>query len=213
MTHHDAPSDSRPVRAPHRLPAQWLTCIALLSLALPALAAPHAAYVPHRLDGTPTFKARHQVGQMVFAMTFPEARLQTVQQAMTTLRFSEGMPPAAWWGRSYFPCTLREGIAALPSTVRQFRLATFCELDRERLEATAFDIDDAHLGPTWNTASFDGSSLNRELVRLPSGNHTLTVARHLNYRIPTPDKRTGEISWEPASIVLAKGTLAIVVTP
>lgn len=190
-------------------------CVSLLVVGwVPgAMALPHPGFRPVPVSQVATFRHRGTVGPMVFCLAFPDSRAVRPPAVLDRLTFRQHHPPASWWGRSYHPCTLNEAIAFLPDAARQFRVATVVRLDGERVSATAFDLADEHLGPTWNTLSWDGAALREPLAGLPVGKHQLKVWRQLFYRLPVTDRHGGETVWEPRMLALAKGELPIVVQP
>src|SRR5262245_19733698 len=102
---------------------QLLLGLATTMIALPAVAAPHAAYQGQPVDGIPTYKNSHAVGQMIFTKDFPDKNLKSVPDQLPQLMFSKGNPPSEWWGRGYFPGSMGEVMKTIPYTTRNWQLA------------------------------------------------------------------------------------------
>jgi hypothetical protein len=179
----------------------------------PALAAPHPGYRPTPVATVATYRRSGKVGGMAFSLAFVDGTVAAPEDVLTSLVMTQHEAPASFWGRSYHPCTLNDAIGALPDMARQFKVATLVYVDGVRISGTAFDVADEHLGPSWNTLSWDGQDIAGALAQLSAGRHTLTVWRHLYYRMPEGDSPTVEGEWHHRVLALAKGELPIVVQP
>jgi hypothetical protein len=179
----------------------------------PGHAAPHPGYRPVPAAAVATYRHSGKVGGMAFSLAFVDGSLAQAEDVLAKLVMKQNEAPASFWGRSYHPCTLSDAIGALPAMARQFKVATLVYLDGVRISGTAFDVADEHLGPSWNTLSWDGQDIAEDLAQLSAGRHTLTVWRHLYYRMPEGANPTVEGEWTHRTLALAKGELPIVVQP
>lgn len=193
--------------------------IALSTLiALPAFAAPHAAFQPVAVDKlVPTYQQKGKVGPIYFftqALT-PEQRKGPLPAfALTKLRFPEGKPPAALWDRGYYPCTMGEAMAQVPKD----------HAAKDWAHATPTWVDGKAVTKGWGDPVTDSwkelNSLGGEyhdfsrdvLANLSAGKHTMTIWHQLNYKawILGSD---GYHFWDDRYIALAKTSFEIEVLP
>lgn len=176
-------------------------------------AGPHPAYSPVKVDGIPTYKGAHSVGPFVFTMAFPDKGPKKLPGTLDKLTFGHGKPPAEWWGRAYFPASLKEAADSIEYATRGHAMFTQVYLDKQEALRTTSPMEDDMKSPSWNTASFEGADLNAELAKLDVGTHKMTIWRQLNYQVAVKDKDTGAEGWDDAYISLAKGVLTIEVKP
>jgi hypothetical protein len=174
-----------------------------------AAAAEHPAYKPTKVEGIATYKSRNEVGNWLFTPAFVEPSVKSPPPGMAALTFSKGSPPQEWWARSYFPCTLKEGAASIAGEYRKLLLATEVWIDGKNVTRFVMPVEKAHLGPTWNTVSFEGAQINGLLKSLKSGNHEVILWRQLEYELKTSDKASGKAVWKAGAISLAKGKLPV----
>lgn len=185
------------------------TAVAGLVLATVAAASEHPAYKPTKVEGIATYKGKNEVGNWLFTPEFVEPTVKSPPAGMAALAFGKGSPPKEWWGRSYFPCTLKEGAASIPGEYRKLQLATDFWIDGKRSSRFFMPIGKDQFGPTWNTVSFEGAEMNGPLKQLGAGKHEIIVWRQLEYELKTTDKLTGKVVWKPSAITLAKGKLPV----
>jgi hypothetical protein len=182
---------------------RFAVALGILAVAGTAAAAAHPAYKPTRVEGVSTYKGKNQVGNWLFTMEFVEPSVKALPAGLGALRFPKGNPPKEWWGRSYFPCTIKEASATISEEYRKALLATEVWIDGKNVTRSVTPIRTEHLGPTWNTVSFEGATINGLLKALGPGKHELVLWRQLEFEV-----RDGN-SWKAGAISLAKGKLPI----
>jgi hypothetical protein len=184
-----------------------LSGVAAVVMALPAFAAPHTAYKGQPVDGIPTFKTSHTVGQMIFTKDFPDKSLKNVPGQLPQLMFSKGNPPSEWWGRGYFAGSVGEVMKSIPYSTRNWQLTDHVYIDGKLATRIKSDVDKDMQG--WNTVSFEGADINKYLSDLEPGEHKLTIWQQLDYEVKTVEKGTNIVSWEGAYVSLAKGQFTV----
>ena len=172
-----------------------------------AMAGEHPAYTPVKVDGISSYKGKNEVGQFLFTMEFVEPSVKAPPAGLEKLMFKKGNPPKEWWGRSYFPCTLKEAAATISGEYRKLRMGTQIYLDNKQQEGLFMVVEKEQLGPTWNTVSLEGALLNPMMKGLEPGKHELILWRQLDFEVKKVEG--GKTVWKAGSITLAKGKLPI----
>jgi hypothetical protein len=176
-----------------------------------AAAGPHPAGQPAKMDGMATCDGKGLVGNWIFSLQSIPFDEKNPQGLLPQLEFAMEQPTQEWFGRSYFLCTLKETMKAIPGKSRNYQLETRVTIVGENgiFFMSFVPVDKTMEDETWNTAGFDGSEMNHKLRELGKGTYQLKFFRQLDYEVPVqvgPDMR-----WEGRWIGLASGTLAVVV--